>query len=133
MLIGEKIKIIRAEKNMGQEEMADALYVSPQAISNWERGKSYPDFKNIIRISELYDISLDELVLEDIDYKKTLQEKKLDKKVDVSFDIVFTIILLFFIGYSLWKHNYNGYLLVSMGYVIYNVVKLYKVFYTSGK
>jgi len=64
MLIGEKIKIIREDRKISQEQMAKSLNVSGQAVSNWERGKGYPDISNIIRLSEIYDISLDELIRE---------------------------------------------------------------------
>lgn len=56
--------------------MAKSLHVPHQAVSNWERGKSYPDISNIIMISDLYSISLDELIREDKNYKDILLEKK---------------------------------------------------------
>ncbi|EME7200232.1 helix-turn-helix transcriptional regulator [Enterococcus faecium] len=45
--------------------MAEKLYVSRQAVSNWELGKNYPDLETIVAISELYQISLDILLKED--------------------------------------------------------------------
>ena len=47
---------------MSQSDLAKSLHVSYQAISNWERNKSYPDKENIIMISNLFNIPLDELM-----------------------------------------------------------------------
>ncbi len=62
MEIGEKIKKARTEMNMTQETAAENLMVSRQTISNWENGKSLPDIVSVIKMSELYQISLDELL-----------------------------------------------------------------------
>jgi transcriptional regulator with XRE-family HTH domain len=53
---------LRKQQNMSQEQLAEALDVSRQAISKWERGESSPDTDNLIALAEIYGISLDELV-----------------------------------------------------------------------
>lgn len=70
-MIAEKIRNARKEKAYTQEQAAESLMVSRQTISNWENGKSLPDVISVIRMSELYGISLDELLKED----KALIEK----------------------------------------------------------
>lgn len=70
-MIAEKIRNARKEKEYTQEQVAEHLKVSRQTISNWENGKSLPDIINVIRMSELYDVSLDELLKGD----KALIEK----------------------------------------------------------
>lgn len=62
MQIGEKIKHLRQSNKMSQSDLAKSLHVSYQAISNWERNKSYPDKENIIMISNLFNIPLDEFM-----------------------------------------------------------------------
>lgn len=62
MEIRNKIKGARTQIGLTQEEAAEALKVSRQTISNWENGKSLPDIMSVIRMSELYQISLDELL-----------------------------------------------------------------------
>ncbi|OJG90225.1 hypothetical protein RV15_GL001489 [Enterococcus silesiacus] len=62
MNIGEQLQLRRKELNMTQEEVAKKLFISRQAISNWETGKSYPDIENIIALSTIYEISLDNLL-----------------------------------------------------------------------
>ena len=53
---------IRKQAGMSQEELAERLNVSRQAISKWERGEAQPDTDNLIAIAELFDVSLDWLV-----------------------------------------------------------------------
>lgn len=60
MEIGEKIQLLRKEKQMTQNKVAEVLHVSTQAVSNWERGKGYPDIQNILQLSDLFDVSLNE-------------------------------------------------------------------------
>lgn len=64
MDIGTKIKDARVVAKLTQEQVADALGVSRQTISNWENGKTYPDIVSVIKMSDLYSISLDHLLKE---------------------------------------------------------------------
>ena len=76
MEIGSKLKKARNEKGLTQEQTADALGVSRQTISNWENNKSYPDIISVIKMSEIYSISLDHLLKEDdsMNRKQTYME-----------------------------------------------------------
>lgn len=65
MDIGKKLKDSRIKVNLSQEYVAEKLNVSRQTISNWENNKSYPDILNVIELSDLYSISIDELIKED--------------------------------------------------------------------
>ncbi len=60
--IGEKIASLRREANMTQADLGDALCVTAQAISKWERGQAEPDISTLLRISELFHVSMDELL-----------------------------------------------------------------------
>lgn len=61
MTLQDKLYSLRREKGYSQEELAEKLDVSRQAVSKWERGESSPDINNIIAIAKVYDISVDEL------------------------------------------------------------------------
>ncbi|WP_306485470.1 helix-turn-helix domain-containing protein [Anaerococcus sp.] len=74
MLIGDKLKEARLKKNMTQEEVAEKIFVSRQSISNWENNKTYPDIGNVIALSDLYDVSLDELLKGSDNFMKHLEE-----------------------------------------------------------
>ena len=62
MKIQDYLKHYREEAGLSQVELAEKLYLTRQAISKWERGESFPDIENIIILSDLYDISIDELL-----------------------------------------------------------------------
>jgi transcriptional regulator with XRE-family HTH domain len=74
MEIGKKLKEARAKFGMTQEQVANTLFVSRQTISNWETGKSYPDIASVIRLSDLYSVSLDELLKGDVKMVEHLEE-----------------------------------------------------------
>lgn len=60
--LGNKLYELRKKAGLSQEELAEKLNVSRQAVSKWECGESLPDTDNLITISKLYGVSLDELV-----------------------------------------------------------------------
>jgi transcriptional regulator with XRE-family HTH domain len=62
MEIGSKIRQSRKEAKITQEQAAEALGVSRQTISNWENEKSYPDIISVLKMSDLYNVSLDYLL-----------------------------------------------------------------------
>ena len=62
MEFNNKLYELRKQKGFSQEELANRLNVSRQTISNWEVGESTPDMEKLIAISDLFEISLDELV-----------------------------------------------------------------------
>lgn len=74
MEIGCKLRNARNEKGITQEQAAEFLGVSRQTISNWENNRSYPDIISVIRMSDLYAISLDLLLKEENTVKQTYQE-----------------------------------------------------------
>ena len=63
MTLGETIHRLRTEKNLSQSELADALEVSRQSISKWETDSSVPELDKLIRLAQVFDVSLDQLVL----------------------------------------------------------------------
>lgn len=63
MDFGKQIKQMRLERKLTQEQMAEQLGVSRQAVSNWENNKNLPDLELIISMSRLFSVSLDDLIL----------------------------------------------------------------------
>lgn len=94
MTFGDKLSKLRKENNYTQEQLADILKVSRQAVSKWESNVAYPETDKLIRMSELFDCSLDYL-LKDADetdrknqihkemlfFRKSLRERKSKKTV----------------------------------------------------
>ena len=64
MTLGEKIYTLRTERGMSQGDLADTLEVSRQSISKWEINGSVPELDKLVKLSEMFGISLDELVLD---------------------------------------------------------------------
>lgn len=62
MEIGQLLKEARTKAGFTQEYVAEAIAVSRQTVSNWENERSYPDIVSVIKLSDLYGISLDELL-----------------------------------------------------------------------
>lgn len=62
MNIGEQITKLRLEQNMTQEALAEKLGVSRQAVTKWESSASTPDISKLVRIADLFQVSLDRLV-----------------------------------------------------------------------
>ena len=60
--IGEALRNLRMQHNMSQETLAENLSISRQAVSNWENGKTQPDADMLIKISSLFQVSLDEII-----------------------------------------------------------------------
>lgn len=59
--IGSMIKYLRSRDRLSQKELADKLHVSASAIGNWEQGTRRPDYETMVKISEIFGITVDEL------------------------------------------------------------------------
>lgn len=97
MNLGEQIRKYRTELSLSQDQLAEKLFVSRQSISNWENDKTYPDIKSLLLLSELFSVSLDQLVKGDVEIMK--QELSEQDRADLSrksaiLSILFLAILL---------------------------------------
>ncbi len=90
MEISKCIKDARQNNNISQERLAEQLGVSRQTVSSWETGKSYPDIVSVIKMSDIFNISLDKMLKEDKNLVNNIQEKMDTVKSNKS--IVFTIL-----------------------------------------
>lgn len=77
-MLSNNVKILRTQKGLSQEELADRLHVVRQTISKWEKGLSVPDAELLIRLAEIFETSVSELLGETItasDDKEHVAEK----------------------------------------------------------
>ena len=65
-MLQENLKILRTQKGMSQEELADRLNVVRQTVSKWEKGLSVPDSEMLIKLAEVFEVSVGELLGETI-------------------------------------------------------------------
>lgn len=112
MTLGEKLTKLRRENNYTQEQLADILDVSRQAISKWESNITYPETDKLIRMSELFDCSLDYLLKDSVEkvanksnnatvfFKKIIRERKSEKKL---------------LGMPLWHIGKNAKGIIAIG------------------
>lgn len=97
MEIGQQIIRYRKQQALSQEELAEKVYVSRQSISNWENDKTYPDIYSLLLLSQIFQVSLDQLIKRDIEkmkYTITQVDKKnfeRDTKVMVTLMILLMI------------------------------------------
>lgn len=76
MNIGQQIQSIRKERQLTQEEFGDLFHVTRQTVSNWENEKSYPDLELLVKMSNMFDISLDTLLKGDSKMVKTIDQER---------------------------------------------------------
>ncbi|RDC48643.1 XRE family transcriptional regulator [Acinetobacter sp. RIT592] len=133
MEIGNKLKKSRLESKLTQEKVAEEIQVSRQTISNWENEKSYPDIISVIKMSDLYNVSLDELLKGDSEMIKHLDEStnivSSNKKLLIAFgiNIILSILFIFFNGVI----SRNNYLIIgaasigilSISALFYQIIK----------
>lgn len=80
MNMAEKLQLLRKSKGLSQEELADLLSVSRQAVGKWEAGRFYPDIDKLVLLSELYSISLDRLIKDTGDCNLQIGEQDAEKE-----------------------------------------------------
>ena len=99
MQLGQMIAKIRKEQGLTQEAFAEKFHVTRQTVSNWENEKSYPDLRTLVKISDMFHISLDVLLkgdsfmVQDID--KKIKKNPLYKGIIIGLVIIVAALFLF--------------------------------------
>ena len=111
MELGNRIKELRKAQNINQDELAEKLFVSRQTISNWENDKSYPDIQSVLLLSEIFGVSVDQLLKGDVEKMERIitEQTKADINkmntyaigmvISMIAILISTPILAFFIGF----------------------------------
>lgn len=130
MDIGLRIKKIREQHNISQEELALKIFVSRQTISNWETNKSCPDVKSLIALSNIFNVSLDTLLKEDIKEMRKIVERTTIKKFNVISVVFLTeLIVLAISAYPLFSIDGNAGIIIWLclfAITLYTVNKIEK-------
>ncbi len=84
MNFGDKLKSERKKRNWSQDYLAEKIYVSRQSVSKWETNKNYPSIEVIINLSDLFEITIDELLRSDEGLKEKIIK---DGKSTVTFSV----------------------------------------------
>ena len=133
MEIGRKLKEARQMSGLTQENVAEKLNVSRQTISNWETEKFYPDILYVLQLSDLYQVSLDELLK---GYERMIQHLedstnvvKRNKKILLAFICNICLLFLFFIFITPISNSYLLTLLAvalvtgTSGYILVQIIR----------
>ncbi|HEQ8735027.1 TPA: helix-turn-helix domain-containing protein [Streptococcus pyogenes] len=96
MEIGQQIIRYRKQQALSQEKLAEKVYVSRQSISNWENDKTYPDIHSLLLLSQIFQVSLDQLIKGDIEKMKytITQVDKKNFKRDTKVMVTLMILLM---------------------------------------
>ena len=76
MEFGQKLKEARQKAGLTQENVAQTIGVSRQSLSNWENDRTYPDLGSVLKLSDLYGLSLDDLLRDDMELRRKLEGQK---------------------------------------------------------
>lgn len=76
MELSNQMKKYRTEAGLSQDALAEKIFVSRQTISNWETGKNYPDVNSLLRMSEVFGVSVDALLKGDVEEMKEMVKKE---------------------------------------------------------
>ncbi|GEP19490.1 helix-turn-helix transcriptional regulator [Pediococcus argentinicus] len=107
MNISEKLKKCRLDNNMTQADVAEKLNVSRKTISGWENNRNYPDISNLVTISKLYNISLDDLLDDD----RIVQHYELQTKINHNN-----------------RHIYNFFYIVNILFLLLGYIEFFNLF-----
>lgn len=113
--LGEKIRDQRKRAGLSQEQLAEKLNVSRQAITKWETNKGVPDISNLIAISDEFGLSLDELIKGDNVVKKKLISDSSSKKWHILVIVYLIAIVAYIVFFAIcYKILMIGFLIATL-------------------
>lgn len=127
MDIGLQIKKLREQQKISQEELALKIFVSRQTISNWETNKSCPDVKSLIALSNIFNVSLDNFIKEDMkEIRENVENATIKKFNVISIVFLIEIIIITISAYPLF--SIDGYIGVVIWICLFAIT-----LYTTSK
>ncbi|HBF75300.1 MAG TPA: hypothetical protein DDW71_08600 [Lactobacillus sp.] len=128
-MLKDKLKAQRQSLGLTQQQAAELLNVTRQAISNWENGNNYPDIPTLIKISELYHISLDTLLKGDQDLMTKFQVDSQDlhylRRVRYRFGIIGSYLFVHFGHHPKWGKGNFIFWLFTLTFAVYMNLMLF--------
>lgn len=106
MELAGQIRRLRTERGLLQDDLAAAVYVSRQTVSSWENDKTYPDVQSLVLLSQLFDVSIDELIQGDVAVMRRTVEEDSRKMRWLSGVVLVAMVLAvaFFVGLAVaWR------------------------------
>lgn len=100
MTISKMLKEKRTENQLTQEQLAEKIFVTGKTISNWETGKTTPDIDSLIRLANLFNLSLDNLLLEGSDIVENIKKQAKLKNLKKYYLMTLITMFVFMFIYS---------------------------------
>ena len=133
MEIGKKLKEARINSGLTQEQVAEDIKVTRQTISNWENERSYPDIMNVIDLSNLYSLSLDDLLKGDDKMIEHLEENtnivKSNRKL-IAAIMINVLLVILLVAFNMFLRDNQYYLIgvfcfaiISSAAFLYQIIK----------
>ena len=133
MEIGKKLKEARINSGLTQEQVAEDIKVTRQTISNWENERSYPDIMNVIDLSNLYSLSLDDLLKGDNKMIEHLEENtnivKSNRKL-IAAIMINVLLVILLVAFNMFLRDNQYYLIgvfcfaiISSAALLYQIIK----------
>lgn len=124
MTFGEKLKRLRNDNGMTQEQLAEKIFVTRTAISKWETNNGYPSIDSLKTISNLFGISIDDLISDvDVENKKILDEKIAKRFYFVAIAFLVITVLFTLLAYFLNQPFLNiGSIYGLVGYIFFGLL-----------
>lgn len=120
----DKLKKLRKDNNMTQEEFAEKIFVTRTAVSKWETGNGYPSLESLKLIADLFQMKIDELLSDDdIENKKLLDKKRSEKMY--FFTVMFLVLSAIFAILSVvikLPFLMIGSIICIVGYIIFAIL-----------
>ena len=136
MSLGEKIKSLREQRVISQEQLANQMNVTRQAVSEWEQGMNLPDINNIVALSEILDVTTDHLLKPSSGFSESpwweipskhgnaiVEPERSSDWTEVFYLFAMAAYLILGFGWGLW---HPGWLVFSIAWALEDLVKFVK-------
>ena len=121
MTFGQKLKKLRTDKNLTQEQLAQRLFVTRTAISKWETDSGYPGIDSLKLIAEFFGVTIDQLISDDdVANQRALEQKRATKCYIASVIFLVCTVIFALLSYFLGQIYFNiGGVVCLIGYVVF--------------
>ncbi|MGL5328907.1 MAG: helix-turn-helix domain-containing protein [Peptostreptococcaceae bacterium] len=119
MKFGEKLKTLRIKNELSQEQLAERMNVSRQAVTKWENNNGMPDIENLKQIANIFDVTIDSLVYEEEEIETT--DDAFCWEVAWMFGIVGLILSFMFDSIGI-----SAIAMGAIGYIIGKIILIFK-------
>ena len=135
MSLAETLKECRQQAGLSQEQLAEKLSVSRQAITKWETGRGIPDIANLIAISDEFGLSLDELIKGDLSVQKKVISDSASKKWHLLVIVYLLSIVVYIAYFVVFQRIFMVGFLISTLFMLFFELRIFlrEKIYRQGK